>query len=181
MTSPRPLLLFRITLATVVLAMLAVTRFGTRWPSIYVMTGPSMEPTVAPREYFLAWDPPGRVARGDLVIFRFVDADGEYDVLRRVAGLPGDTVAMTDGAVLVNRRRSPWPYQVLRPAASRSPYAIGGELYTWGPWVVPRDSLLLLSDTRDMIGWPDSRFIGFVGADAIVARATRTLRGRRLR
>ncbi len=98
-----------------------------------------------------------------------------------MAGLPGDTVEMRAGVVVRNGARQSWPFQILKPAASRSPLSRGGDLYDWGPWVVPSDSALLLSDTRDMIGWPDSRFIGFVALDDILARATSTLSGRRLR
>lgn len=168
-------------MAALLLVGAAVTRLGTRWPAIYYMTGPSMEPTLAAEEYFLAWAPAGTIRRGDLVIFRFVDEDGEFHVLRRVAGRAGDTVSMEDGAVRVNGTIQPWPYQVMSPAASHSHFAIEGNLFTWGPWIVPPDSVLLLADTRDMVGWPDSRFVGFVPRDAIVARATRTLKGRRLR
>ena len=147
------------------------TRVGTRWPSVYYMTGPSMEPTVAAHEYFIAWSPPGRIAPGDLVIFRYVDEDGEFHVLRRLAALPGDTVAMHSGAVILNGERQPWPFQILRPAASRSELAIEGELYNFGPWVVPMGSVVLLSDTRDMVGWPDSRFLGFIPLEDVLARA----------
>jgi len=157
------------------------TRLGTRWPSIYFMTGPSMEPAVRMEQYFLAWDPPGRLSRGDLVLFRFVDADGEFHVLRRIAGMPGDTVSMQDGAAIVNGQRQPWGFRILEPAAWRSTLALDENLYTWGPMIVPPDSLVLLADTRDVLGWPDSRFIGFVPQTDIVARATRTLSGRRLR
>ncbi len=157
------------------------TRAGSRWPVVYFMTGRSMEPGLGAGEYFLAWRPPGRLSAGDLVIFRFVDEDGEFHVLRRVAGLPGDTVEMRAGVVVRNGVRESWPFQILKPAASRSPLSREGALYDWGPWVVPPDSALLLSDTRDMIGWPDSRFIGFVALDAILARATSTLSGRPLR
>ncbi|MBI2614756.1 MAG: hypothetical protein HYW52_03560 [Gemmatimonadetes bacterium] len=129
------------------------TRAGTRWPGIYYMTGPSMEPTVRAGEYFLVWNPPGHLARGDLVVFRYEDGDGVFHVLRRLAGLPGD----------------------------RSLLAGTEDLYTWGPWTVPPDSVVLLSDTRDMLGWPDSRFLGFIPRTDIVGKATRTLRGRALR
>jgi hypothetical protein len=40
---------------------------------------------------------------------------------------------------------------------------------------------VLLSDRRDMLGWPDSRFLGFIPIDEILARADFTIRGRRLR
>ncbi len=171
----------RVLLVALVAFGLWVTRVGTRWPSIYYMTGPSMEPAVAPLEYYLAWSPAGEISRGDLVLFRFADDADLFHVLRRVAGLPGDTVAMVAGVVRVNGVPQATPHRILRPLAWRSPYAIGGDLYDWGPWIVPPDSVVLLSDTRDMVGWPDSRFIGFVAIEDVVARATRTLRGRRLR
>jgi signal peptidase I len=157
------------------------TRFGTRWPQIYFMTGPSMEPTVAAEEYFVALSPPGRLTRGDLVIFRYEDEDGVFHVLRRLAALDGDTISMRAGAVIVNGARAPWPFRIIEPASWRSALARDGNLYDWGPWIVPADSVVLLSDTRDMLGWPDSRFIGFVSRDDILARVTHTLSGRRLR
>lgn len=156
------------------------TRLGTRWPSVYYMTGASMEPTIAAERYFLAWSPPGTLARGDLVIFRFEDEDGVFSVLRRFVAFGGDTVSMQRGVAIVNGVRQPWSYRIIEPAAWRSAIARGENLYDWGPWVVPRDSLMLLADTRDIIGWPDSRFIGFVAPTEILARATRTVRGRRL-
>lgn len=172
---------FLLFLAVAMLAVAFVTRFGTRWPSIYYMTGPSMEPTIGPRKLFLAWSPAGQIGLGDLVLFRFVDEDAEYHVLRRVVGLPGDTIAMREGRVIVNGRAQGWPYRVLRPEAWRSPLALTGNLFTWGPWIVPADSVVLLADTRDMVGWPDSRFVGFVAQSAIVAKAVRTVTGRPLR
>ncbi len=157
------------------------TRLGTHWPSVYYMTGPSMEPTVAAGQYFLAWSPAGALSRGDLVLFRFEEADEVFHVLRRLVALPGDTVAMDSGVVLLNGKPQHWPFQILQPAASFSPMAIDGNLYSWGPWIVPRDSAVLLADTRDMLGWPDSRFVGFIALSDIPARATRALTGRKLR
>lgn len=174
-------LAFWLALTGCVIAGLWITRGASRSPSIYVMTGPSMEPGLGPGEYFLTWSPPGRLAAGELVIFRFVDEDGEFHVLRRVAGLPGDTVEMRAGRVVRNGARQAWPFRILEPKASRSLLSREGNLYDWGPWIVPPDSALLLSDARDIVGWPDSRFIGFVALEDILARATSTLSGRRLR
>ena len=42
-------------------------------------------------------------------------------------------------------------------------------------WAVRVLLLLAAADTRDMIGWPDSRFLGPVPAAAIEARATRII------
>lgn len=174
---------FWLAIVLVGIGLAIVTRLGTRWPSVYFMTGPSMEPTIGAERYFLAWAPPGHLERGDLVIFRFhdVESDSTLHVLRRLVALAGDTVAMEHGVIVVNGEVQPWPFQILEPRASRSPFARTGDLYSWGPWIVPPDSVVLLADTRDMIGWPDSRFLGFLPEEVIVARATRTLRGVKLR
>lgn len=113
-------------MAALALASLAAwaTALGTRWPSLYVMTGESMEPTVGAGDYFIAWSPPGRPAPGDLVVFRSRDEDGVFHVLRRVAALPGDTVAMDSGVVVLNGVPEQWPFRILVPAASRSELAI---------------------------------------------------------
>lgn len=178
MLSPRAILWYGI--AVLAVAGAAATRLGTRWPTIYYMTGSSMEPTLAAGEYFLAWSPARNLGPGSLVLFRFVDEDGEFHVLRRLVAFPGDTIALQDGRVILNGHARDWPYRIQRPAAWRSTLAIGGNLFTWGPWIVPNDSVVLLADTRDMTGWPDSRFVGFVAVDQIVATAARTLWGRRL-
>jgi signal peptidase I len=157
-----------------------MTRFGTRWPSVYYMTGASMEPTIAMEEYFLAWSPPGKLSRGDLVIFRYEDEDGVFHVLRRLVAFAGDTVSMRAGTAIVNGARMDWAFRIIEPAAWRSALALDLNLYDWGPRIVPPDSVMLLADTRDIIGWPDSRFVGYVSQDHIIARATRTLRARRL-
>ena len=48
---------------------------------------------------------PGRIfgrdpARGDVVVFR--DPGGDHDVIKRVIGLPGDTIQMKNGQVILN-------------------------------------------------------------------------------
>lgn len=74
-----------------------VTRAGTRWPQIYYMTDAAMEPTVRQGEYFLVWTLPKDPARGDLVIFHWENDGRSYDVLRRLAAVAGDTIAMREG------------------------------------------------------------------------------------
>jgi signal peptidase I len=144
------------------------------------MTDGAMEPTVREGEYFVVWTPARDLHRGDLVIFRWEDGEGSFHVLRRLAGLPGDTVAMWEGTVVVNRVAQPWRFRIIAPVARRSEMARSVDLLTWGPWVVPEDSVVLLADTRDMLGWPDSRFLGFVPRADLLGRATRTVRGRAL-
>ena len=163
----------RVLLLLAVLALLWWTEAFTTWPQVYFMTGGSMEPTVRAREYFVATGPVRPLKRGMLVIFRYEDDDGVFHVLRRLAGLPGDTVSLRGGRAYVNGQAMPWPFRILVPKAWRSAYVRGGSLLTWGPEVVPRDSVLLLADTRDMIGWPDSRFLGPIPVSDLEAEARR--------
>ena len=163
----------RVLLLLAVLALLWWTEAFTSWPQVYFMTGASMEPTVRAREFFVATGPVQALRRGMLVIFRFEDEDGVFHVLRRVAGLAGDTVSLRRGRAFVNGRYMAWPFRVIKPSAWRSADVRGGNPFTWGPVVVPRDSVVLLADTRDMIGWPDSRFMGPVAVAALEAQARR--------
>jgi signal peptidase I len=142
-----------------------LTRGFTAFPSTYFMTGESMGPTLGAGDWFLARPLQGLPGRGELVVMQFRDGDTLFHVLRRAVGLPGDTVAMRRGRLFVNGRPGGWPARLLRPAAERPlDGPIPGTIYNWGPVVVGRDSVFVLSDTRDMIGWPDSRLLGAVPA-----------------
>ncbi len=158
-----------------------ITRFGTRWPQVYCMTDGSMEPTLHEGQCFLTMSPAGPVIHGDVVLFQLEFGEERYAVPRRVAGVPGDTVMLRNGMVTVNGARSGWPFAIREPHQRRSRLARHDSLLSWRePWVVAPDSLLLLADTRDMAGWPDSRFVGLVPVADVFAKATRTLTGRRV-
>lgn len=134
------------------------------------MTGESMEPAVGRGDWFLARPLSRLPQRGQLVIIEHWIDDTLYHVLRRAVGLPGDTLGMREGRLLVNGRPAPWPARVVVPAAERTlDGPIAGTIYNWGPVVVGPDSVFVLSDTRDMIGWPDSRFVGPLPGERVVA------------
>jgi type IV secretory pathway protease TraF len=78
---------------------------------------------------------------------------------------------MRAGRLAVNGVPAPWPFRVVKPGADRAlDGPIAGSIYTWGPVTVGPDSVFVLSDTRDMIGWPDSRFFGAVPLSRVVGR-----------
>jgi signal peptidase I len=68
----------------------------------------------------------GEPKRGDVVVFRYPGRDSEdpqkgTDYIKRVIGLPGDTIEVSDDQVAINGRRSPMPRRRLRRQGRRGP------------------------------------------------------------
>jgi signal peptidase I len=108
-------------------------------------------------------------------------------VIKRVVGLPGDTLAMVDGVLLRNRVPVAEPYTQLTDSLGavshhledgrawhlahlvrKDATAYRPTMRNWGPIVVPEDSAFVLGDNRDESF--DSRFWGAVGIDRIRGR-----------
>lgn len=119
----------------------------------------SMSPTICTGDRVLVnvWHPEvGQLSRGDLVVVRVPGSDAP--LVKRVAGLPGDTVGIEDALLVVNGRRVDEPYVDHDSIDS---------LY-WGPVVVPDDAILVLGDARAIS--IDSREFGPVPGDRLVGR-----------
>lgn len=102
----------------------------------------------------------GDIGRGDVIVFEPpVDAANGYDhLIKRVIGLPGDTVEGRDGAVWVNDALLDEPY--LDP---------GDPIYDFGPTTVGDDAYFVMGDNRDESA--DSRVIGTIPESNVVGRA----------
>ena len=116
---------------------------------------------------------------GEIVVFESVVEPGLI-LVKRLMGLPGDTLAMESGRIRRNGQFLDEPYVVHSdPSRSAEPserehmrelqlsHYIGAnpdgyhpDVQDWGPFVVPKDSLFMMGDNRDLS--LDSRFWGFV-------------------
>lgn len=122
--------------------------------------------------------------RGEVVVFR-PPHDPRRSYVKRVVGVPGDTLEMRgkvlflngapqeeDHARYVDRRGDAvhpamgWQSDHLVAARPRSHYTPTRD--TWGPLVVPEGHYFVLGDNRD--NSEDSRYWGFVGRDDIRGR-----------
>ena len=93
--------------------------------------------------------------RGDIVVFRF-PGDTSRDFVKRVVGVPGDTVEIRNGEVFVNGE------------SLHEPYVINGDSSSERPVVVPEESYYVLGDNRRAS--QDSRDWGTVPAENIIGR-----------
>ena len=96
--------------------------------------------------------------RGDIVIFKYPD-DESVDYLKRIIGLPGETVEIISGKVYINGELLDEPYLSEEPTGD------------YGPYQVPEDSYFMLGDNRAVS--KDSRYWHntYVKKDKIIAKA----------
>ena len=142
----------------------AVIFFGLRTFVVegYEIQGNSMEPTLEDHQRLFVLKFTYRfddVERGDVIVFRYPE-DLSRRFIKRVIGLPGDTVEIREDEVLINEKALDEPYlneDFVRP-------------YRESPKVtVPQDCYYVLGDHRSVSS--DSRAGWFVPRENIVGKA----------
>jgi len=120
--------------------------------------GQSMEPNFHNDEYVLVdkaaylFQPP---QRGDVIIFHY-PLDTHKDFIKRIIGIPGDTVQTTSTSVSVDGHTISEPY-------IRVPFNFDSNTWKLGP-----NQFFVMGDNRDNSS--DSRFWGFVPRENIIGK-----------
>jgi signal peptidase I len=117
--------------------------------------------------------------RGEILVFDSVEQEG-LKVVKRLIGMPGDTLGMENGTLYRNGQRvdEPWVIRTdpgagatasdlakmrrwqLPHFVGRDPSGYSPDPNNWGPIVVPADSFFMMGDNRD--GSYDGRYWGFL-------------------
>ena len=111
----------------------------------------------------------GEPERGDIIVFRYPE-DEEKDFIKRIVGLPGDTIQIRNKVVYVNNV----PLDDKAYTQRVDPGIIDGSVNprdNFGPVPVPAGSYFVMGDNRDQS--LDSRFWGYVSAQKIRGKAFR--------
>jgi signal peptidase I len=141
----------------------------------FYISGPSMESTMFQDNRVLVNKLSYRlhdIGRGDVVVFDRITTDGEVvqhdDLIKRVIGLPGETIEIRECVVFIDGEELPEPYlneydvqQINLDDRCRVP-----ELE---PTVVSKDHIFVMGDNRPQSF--DSRMFGEIEADLVVGRA----------
>jgi signal peptidase I len=98
------------------------------------------------------------IDRGDVVVFWY-PLDRSKSFIKRVVGLPGESIEIRHGAVYVNGDLVPEPYVPPQYA----------DITDYGPFRVPKGSYFVMGDHR--ISSNDSRVFGPVSSQFIYGRA----------
>jgi signal peptidase I len=109
------------------------------------------------------------VRRGDIVVFKYPD-EPERDFIKRVIGLPGETVELRNKKVFINGQPLDEPYvHFLDPAHSAQEVTSFDVRERYGPVTVPAEQYFVMGDNRD--NSQDSRYWGFLPRSYVKGKA----------
>lgn len=151
----------------VALALALSIRFFIAAP--YLVQGASMDDTFHPNDYLII----DRVSyrfeepeRGDVIVFRFPQ-DPSRSFIKRIIGLPGETVAMEGRAVRIINDAHPEGFVITEP------YILQSDRENHVRITVSENEYFVLGDNRDESA--DSRVWGLLPRDLIIGRAVARL------
>lgn len=115
---------------------------------LFSVEGSAMEPTFSNGEFVAIRPPDEPIKRWDVAVFKF-PLDPSRDFIKRVVGLPGETIEVRNGEIYVNGA-----------ILDGDVYAKDTPNYSYAPKTVPADSYWVLGDNRrnsfDSHAWGNS-------------------------
>jgi len=112
------------------------------------------------------------ITRGDVIVFKYPE-EPDRDFIKRVIGLPGETIEVREKKVYVNGHALDEPYaHYLLPVSTPSEYHEVTSFDVrerYGPVTVPPDHYFVMGDNRD--NSQDSRYWGFLPRDFVKGKA----------
>ena len=113
------------------------------------------------------------IRRGDIIVFKYPE-DPERDFIKRVIGLPGETIELRDKKVHINGSPLDEPYVrflfPFDPAGSEAAAVVEFDpRRAYGPVTVPPGHYFMMGDNRD--NSEDSRYWGFLPRDYVKGKA----------
>ena len=110
------------------------------------------------------------IRRGDIVVFKYPD-EPERDFIKRVIGLPGETIELKNKKVHVNGQPLDEPYVhfITAPSNDYQEVTSFDVRERFGPVTVPADHYFVMGDNRD--NSQDSRYWGFLPRSYIKGKA----------
>jgi len=154
---------FRELLEFAIIAVVVVIPFRIYVAQPFVVNGASMDPTFKNGEYLIVdqityrFDTP---ERGSVLIFKYPKDTTKY-FIKRVIGLPGETVSIKDGIVTVKNKTHPEGFTLSEP------YIVHSKSDSF-EMTLDNDEYFVLGDNRS--GSADSRIWGPMPTEDIVGR-----------
>jgi len=113
--------------------------------------------------------PVREIRRGDVVVFKYPD-EPERDFIKRVIGLPGETLELRNKRVYIDGAPLEEPYvHFLEPVAEGGEVTFDVVRERYGPVRVPDNQYFVMGDNRD--NSQDSRYWGFLPDEYIKGKA----------
>jgi signal peptidase I len=116
--------------------------------------------------------PVGDIKRGDVIVFKYPE-DPNRDFIKRVIGLPGETLEVREKKVYINGKPLDEPYvHFLQPPSVSTELAEVTSFDVrerYGPVTIPADQFFMMGDNRD--NSQDSRYWGFMSRDLVKGKA----------
>mgnify|MGYP002510337015 CR=1 FL=1 len=128
-----------------------------------IVKGESMEPTFEENDKLIV-SKISKINRFDQIVFQAPNQDEQH--IKRVIGLPGDTVVMEDDVLYVNGESYEEPYVNRKSTTANK---VTGDFtleQLTGKQQVPKGFVFVLGDNRLKSG--DSRLYGFISKDEII-------------